>query len=84
MEMRKSDSYSFKRLSIKLQYEILTLGLESSIMNLMHIQKGAQVPIDNGQLKDLVIQNVNIDKTPYFNFANYFVDDKQNLKDIMQ
>lgn len=41
MQMRKSDSYSFKRLSIKLQYEILTLGLESSIINLMHIQKTA-------------------------------------------
>jgi protein tyrosine phosphatase len=83
MEMRKSDSYSFKRLSIKLQYEILTLGLESSIINLMHLQKSAQVPIDNAQLKDLVLQNVNTERTPYFHFANYFVDDKQNLKDIM-
>ena len=32
MEMRQSDVYSFKRHSMKLQYEILSIGLKGSII----------------------------------------------------
>jgi hypothetical protein len=34
MQMRNSNVYSFKRLSMKLQYEILRLGLEASMLAL--------------------------------------------------
>ena len=32
LDMRKSDVYSFKRHSMKLQYEILSIGLKGSII----------------------------------------------------
>ena len=34
LEMRQSSVYSFKRLSMKMQYEILRLGLEASMLAL--------------------------------------------------
>ena len=50
-------------MSIKLQYEILSIGLKNSI----------------GQK-----QNQSDEIVPYEKFANFFVDDKSNLMDIMR
>ena len=50
-------------MSIKLQYEILSIGLKNGI--------GQKQP----QSDEIV---------PYEKFANFFVDDKENLKDIMK
>ena len=61
--------YSFKRLSMKLQYELLSIGLKGSMMLLTENNKNLHIPEKA--------------KGPYFNFSTYFVDDKENLKGIM-
>jgi hypothetical protein len=67
-KMRSVEVYSFKRLSMKLQYEILSIGLKGSMMSLAENQ--TSIPEKA--------------KGPYFVFSTYFVDDKENLKGIMQ
>ena len=61
--MRAVTQYSFRRMSTKLQYEILNIGLKNTI---------GKDPQETEKV------------TPYKNFANHFVDDKENLKDIMK
>ena len=53
---------------MKLQYEILSIGLKGSMMSLADNQ--------------LTIPEKS--KGPYFVFSTFFVDDKENLKGIMQ
>jgi hypothetical protein len=53
---------------MKLQYEILSIGL-----------KGSMIALADGQI---VIPEKQ--KGAYFKFSTYFVDDKENLKGIMQ
>lgn len=53
-------------MNLKLQYEILSIGLKNSMMELVNEKK-------NDKSK----------KSVYFYFSTYFVDDKENLKDIM-
>jgi len=67
-KMRTVEVYSFKRLSMKLQYEILSIGLKGSMMSLA--ENHMTIPEKA--------------KGPYFIFSTYFVDDKENLKGIMQ
>lgn len=52
---------------MKLQYEILSIGLKDSVMELINENK-----------------NQNKKKSLYFYFSTYFVDDKENLKDLMK
>ena len=52
---------------MKLQYEILSIGLKSSIIT---INQGEEIPEED---KNRI----------YFKFSTYFVDDKENLKDVM-
>jgi hypothetical protein len=53
---------------MKLQYEILSIGLKRSIIA---INQGEQVPEEDK-------------RECYYKFSTYFVDDKENLKDVMQ
>ena len=53
---------------MKLQYEILSIGLKGSMMSLAK---------NEGSIPEKA-------KGPYFRFSTYFVDDKENLKGIMQ
>lgn len=53
-------------MNLKLQYEILSIGLKNSMMELVNEKK-------NDKSK----------KSVYYYFSTYFVDDKENLKDIM-
>lgn len=68
LDMRKSDVYSFKRHSMKLQYEILSIGLKGSIIAIT--QGNREIPDEY--------------KGPYFKFSTFFVDDKENLIDVMK
>jgi len=52
---------------MKLQYEILSIGLKGSMMSLADNQNSIPEKA----------------KGPYFRFSTYFVDDKENLKGIM-
>jgi hypothetical protein len=56
---------------MKLQYEILSIGLKESMMTLINQS--------NTNLEDTEYHS----KSPYFKFSTYFVNDKQNLMDIM-
>lgn len=75
-EMRQSDVYSFKRHSMKMQYEILSIGLKGSIISINQGQDEQDF-----EYKYEIPESA---KGPYFTFSTYFVDDKENLKDIMQ
>lgn len=83
--MRQSDVYSFKRQSMKLQYEILGLGLKSE---LQHNIQNKELDVSEGERHDRSMyedEGVNTQRGGLYNkFANFFVDDKENLKDIMQ
>lgn len=76
--MRQSEVYAFKRLSMKLQFDLLQLGLSNSIQMLKQVEGTVD--------KTLILNGLKNSKVPqpYFNFAQFFVDDKENLKDIMQ
>ena len=73
LRMRQSNIYAFKRLSMKLQYEILSIGLKESMIAIS--QDGQYVT----QRKDYSYQ-----KSLYYRFSTFFVDNKDNLKDIME
>lgn len=51
---------------MKLQYEILRIGLKQSMMDLVNDRKP-----DQDEMKPM-----------YYYFATFFVDDKENLKEI--
>ena len=59
-------------MNMKLQYEILSIGLKESMMTLINQS--------NTNLDD---QPEYHSSSPYFKFSTYFVNDKQNLMDIM-
>lgn len=72
--------YSFKRLSMKLQFEILTIGLKNCTIYLAE-----QLKTDQFNTYEEYINSIPESlKTPYYNFSSYFVDDKENLKDVMK
>jgi hypothetical protein len=54
---------------MKLQYEILSIGLKEAMMSLAN---------NHGSIPEKAKAQ------PYFRFSTYFVDDKENLKGIMQ
>jgi len=72
--MRKSNVYSFKRLSMKLQYEILSIGLKESMMAISKEGLNTTATRKDESYKD----------AQYYRFATYYVDNKENLKDIME
>ena len=74
LDMRQSDIYAFKRVSMKIQYEILSIGLKQSMMDISK-QYADKQPIE--------CQEENYDGIFYYRFSKYFVDNKHNLKDIM-
>ena len=61
-------------MNLKLQYEILSIGLKESMMFLIN---RSSTNISEGEVLEFH------SKSPYFKFSTYFVEDKQNLKDIM-
>lgn len=73
LNMRQSNVYAFKRLSMKLQYEILSLGLKESMIAIA--KEGPFVT----SRKDQGFRDAQ-----YYAFATFFVDSKDNLKDIME
>lgn len=79
---------------MKLQYEILSLGLKGSMIALAEEHKAKMQHESEGDRYDRSIfddmsqQKKYGDKDKkhglYYRFATYFVDDKNNLKDICQ
>lgn len=59
---------------MKIQYEILSIGLKQSMMDIS-TQYANKEPI--------VCNEDNYDGILYYKFSKYFVDNKYNLKDIM-
>lgn len=59
-----------------MQYEILSIGLKGSIISINQGQDEQDF-----EYKYEIPESA---KGPYFTFSTYFVDDKENLKDIMQ
>mmetsp|Transcript_18559 Transcript_18559/g.28509 ORF Transcript_18559/g.28509 Transcript_18559/m.28509 type:complete len:83 (+) Transcript_18559:966-1214(+) len=78
--MRNSDVYSFKRLSMKLQFEILGIGLKGSTIYLTEQIKTGSYTTHEEYVSGIPDKL----KGPYFHFASYFVDDKDNLKGLMK
>ena len=78
--MRNSQVYSFKRLSMKLQFEILTIGLKNCTIYLAEQLKTGQFTTYEEYINNIPDRV----KGPYFHFASFFVDDKENLKDILR
>lgn len=70
---------------MKLQYEILGLGLKSE---LQHNIQNKELDVSEGERHDRSMyedEGTNTSRGGLYNrFANFFVDDKENLKDIMQ
>ena len=91
MRMRKSDVYSFKRQSMKLQYEILALGLKSDMQQ--GLDEKAKLNASDGDRHDRSMFDDQEGKNKYGSnerksgiyskFATYFVNEKENLKDVM-
>lgn len=54
---------------MKLQYEILSIGLKESMIAIAQQQSA---------------KNLSYKNSLYYNFSSYYVDDKDNLKDIME
>ena len=92
---RQSTIYSFKRQCMRLQYEILQLGLKGPMQEIAmeaRENKGPSASDNEGQrmsIFDDVSKNKKYKEKEkkqglYYHFASYFVDDKQNLIDIMQ
>ena len=77
--MRKSDIYQYKRMSMKMQFEVLKVGLEPSI-KLINGQLADEKVLSEDQLKR--IGKISED-WPYYRFATSFVDQRSNLQDIM-
>ena len=73
-DMCQSDIYAFKLISIKIQYEVLSIGLKQSMIDISQ-QHANQEPIQ-------CIQE-NYEGILYYKFSSFFVDNKFNLKDIM-
>lgn len=59
---------------MKLQYEILSIGLKESMMAIAKDRDIAAKAHQNHSFKNSM----------YYNFATYYVDNKENLKDIME
>lgn len=78
-EMRKSDIYQYKRMSMKMQFEVLKVGLEPSI-KLINGQLADEKVLSEEQMKR--IDEISQD-WPYYRFALSFVDQRSNLQDIM-
>lgn len=79
--MRQSEIYASKRLSMNLQYVVLSIGLRESMLFLdQQLQGGVYFENHDQYLESLPAE---IKTGPYFKFATYFVDNKENLKDIM-
>lgn len=71
-----------------LQYEVLAYGLKQELqsgMSGIRPNKPDQSERFDKSIVDEQIYNDNEDQSSglYVKFANYFVDDKENLKDIM-
>lgn len=73
-EMRQSDCYSFKRYSTKIQYEVLYMGLQHSIIDI------CQQHADD---KFFTCDEEKYKGINYYQFATHFVNNKYNLKDVM-
>jgi len=59
---------------MKLQYEILSIGLKESMIAIAKDSSiGAKSNQHNGYKNAM-----------YYNFSTYYVDNKENLKDIME
>ena len=65
-KMRQTDNYLSLRMNMKLQYEILRIGLKQSMMDLVNDRPPQQAT----------------HQPMYYYFSTFFVDDKENLKDI--
>ena len=65
---------------MKLQYEILSVGLKKSI-ELIN-QKYGKMPELTPKHKKAIDDASH--GWPYYKFASFFADDKQNLRDIMK
>ena len=71
---------------MKLQYEILALGLKSGMMESRHRMNDSQGDRHDRSLhEDASARPAREEKKHglYYKFSNFFVDDKENLKDIM-
>lgn len=74
LQMRQSNVYAFKRLSMKLQYEILSIGLKESMVAIAKDSNiGAKANQHHGYKNAM-----------YYNFSTFYVDNKENLRDIME
>lgn len=73
LRMRQSNVYAFKRLSMKLQYEILSIGLKESMVAIA--KEGHSV---------ISRKHDSYKAAQYYGFSTFFVDNKDNLKDIME
>ena len=74
---------------MKLQYEILTLGLQTSIeyINELQLVEDEGEEAAREKFEDQVPEHMRNNyymRGMYYKFATYFVDSKDNLKDIMQ
>jgi hypothetical protein len=59
---------------MKIQYEILSIGLKQSMMDISSQYANKQL---------IVCQEENYEGILYYKFSKFFVDNKYNLKDIM-
>lgn len=73
LNMRQSNVYAFKRLSMKLQYEILSIGLKESMVAIA--KEGQSITSRKDE---------SYKAAQYYRFSTFFVDNKDNLKDIME
>lgn len=68
--MRNSDIYQYKRMSMKMQFEVLKVGLEPSI-KLINGQMADEKVLSDENLKRVHTQS---ERWPYYKFALSFVD----------
>ena len=73
-DMRQSTLYGFKRICLKIQYEILSLGLKQCMIDIS-AQYCNSLPLECDEAKYEGIM--------YYKFSKFFVENKYNLKDIM-
>jgi hypothetical protein len=67
---------------MKLQYEILSIGLKDSIIAIN--QEDICSANEDNESHPAVNYIPESAKGCYFKFSTFFVDDKENLKDVMQ
>lgn len=73
--MRHSENYQFKRICLKIQYEILSIGLSQSMIDISRQHANLEPITCNEENYEGVIH--------YYKFSRYFVDNMYNLKGIM-